>query len=132
MDCDHIEKTLPILQSQFDMLMAFDASAKDLNNGIINSAFSLLYKDFVKLYITYQTAIIRVLDLYLKTSNFKRARGLLDAYKKFLVRMDKVSDFMRVVDSIGMDKSDMPNVSIAPSISLKLLESHVNRLEFDK
>lgn len=126
---DQLITILPILQGQFDSLLAFDASSKDLNNGIINSAFAMLYKDFVKLYIFYQTAIVRLLDIYFEINQLKRAQELYEAYKKFLVRMDKVSDFMRVLDSVGMDKSDMPNVSRAPSLSLKLLEKHLNQLE---
>lgn len=89
----------------------------------------MLYKDFIKLYIFYQTAILRLLELYFEVNQVKRATELFEAYKKFLVRMDKVSDFMRVIDSVGMDKSDMPNVSRAPSLSLKLLEKHLKHLE---
>lgn len=122
--------TLPILQEQFDTLLAFDASPNDLNNGIINSAFLLLFKDFVKLYIAYQSAINRLLELYFSVVQVKRAKELLDAYRKFLVRMDKVNDFISVVDSVGLDKSLMPNLSRAPtSMSLKVLEKHVEFLE---
>lgn len=120
---------LPTLQGQFDSLVAFDASPKDLSNGIINSAFAMLYRDFVKLYIVYQTAIIRLLELYFQVTQVKRAQELFEAYKRFLVRMDKVSDFMRVIDSVGIDKSDMPNVSRAPSLSLQILEKHLKQLE---
>lgn len=127
--CEQLISILPTLQGQFDSLLAFDASPKDLSNGIINSAFAMLYKDFVRLYIFYQTAIIRLLELYFEVNQVKRANELFEAYKKFLVRMDKVSDFMRVIDSVGMDKSDMPNVSRAPSLSLKLLEKHLRHLE---
>lgn len=126
---DQLMKILPVLQNQFDILLAFDASSEDLCNGIINCAFAMLYKDFVRLYITYQTAVIRLLELYLFVNQIKRAREMLDAYKKFLVRMNKVSDFMRVIDSVGLDKSDMPNMSRSPSVSLKLLEKHIENLE---
>lgn len=129
MPIDQLMKTIPILQNQFDVLLAFDASIYDLRNGIINTAFAMLYKDFVKLYIAYQTAIIRLLELYFSVNQLKRAREMLDIYKKFLVRMDKVSDFMRVIDAVGMDKSDMPNVSRAPNLSLKLLEKHIGDLQ---
>lgn len=122
-------KILPILQNQFDTLLAFDASSRDLDNGIINSAFAMLYKDFVKLYIYYQAAIIRLLELYFKINQVKRAQELLQGYKKFLVRMDKVSDFMRVIDSVGIDKSDMPNLSRSPSLPLSVLEKYLANLE---
>lgn len=127
---DQLIKTLPILQTQFDALLAFDASAKNLCNGIIDAAFSMLYKDFVKLYIAYQAAIIRLLELYFVTSKLKPLKELLEAYKKFLVRMDKVVDFMLVLDAIGMDKSDLPNLTRYPeSLSLSSLEKHYNELE---
>lgn len=130
MRLDKLMFTLPILQEQFDTLLAFDASPNDLNNGIINSAFLLLFKDFVKLYIAYQSAINRLLELYFSVVQVKRAKELLDAYKKFLVRMDKVNDFITVVDSVGLDKSLMPNLSRAPtSMSLRLLEKHIEFLE---
>lgn len=129
MQSDQLMKILPILQNQFDTLLAFDASSRDLNNGIINSAFAMLYKDFVKLYICYQAAIIRLLELYFKTTQVKRAQEFLHAYKKFLVRMDKVSDFMRVIDSVGIDKSDMPNLSRSPSLPLSAIEKYLANLE---
>lgn len=129
MQIDQLAKTLPILQNQFDALMAFDVSVQNLNNGVINTAFAMLYRDFVKLYIIYQTAIIRLLELYFTVKQVRRAQELLDAYKKFLVRMDKVSDFMRVIDSVGIDKSDMPNLSRSPNLSLRLLENHLCQLK---
>lgn len=130
MRLDKLLSTLPLIQEQFDTLLAFDASSNDLNNGIINAAFLLLFKDFVKLYIAYQSAINRLLELYFSVVQVKRAKELLAAYKKFLVRMDKVNDFISVVDSVGLDKSTMPNLSRAPtSLSLKLLEKHIEFLE---
>lgn len=129
MPMEQLVKVVPILQNQFDVLLAFDVSIDDLCNGIINAAFAMLYKDFIKLYIAYQTAIIRLLELYFSVTQMKQAKELLEIYKKFLVRMDKVSDFMRVVDAVGMDKSDMPNVSRAPELSLRLLERHLDTLQ---
>jgi len=125
---EQLLRVLPIIQNQFDLLLAFDASADDLCNGIIISAFTMLYKDFVKLYIVYQGAIIRLLELYFSTRIHRRAKEMLDLYKRFLIRMDKVSDFLPVVDLVGMDKSDLPNLSRAPNLSLKTLEDHLEKL----
>lgn len=127
---DQLASTLGQLQSQLDALLAFDVSPGELKNGVISSAFSLLYKDFVKLYITYQTAIIRLLELYFTLNNVKRLQELLDAYKKFLVRMDKVCDLMRVVEQVGMDKSDLPNVSRWPeNLPPALLERWLSQIQ---
>lgn len=121
---------LQTLQVQFDMLLAFDASPRDLNNGIINSAFAMLYKDFVKLYITYQSAIIRLLELYYSVNQVRKLQELLDAYKKYLVRMEKVSDFMRVTDAVGMDKNDLPHdITKLPHFNLKPLEARLKSFE---
>lgn len=125
---EQLLKVIPIIQAQFDSLLAFDASADDLCNGIINSAFTMLYKDFVKLYIAYQVAIIRLLKLYFSNNVLRKAKEMLELYKKFLVRMDKVSDFLPVVDMVGMDKSDLPNLSRAPNLPLKMLEKHIDLL----
>lgn len=121
--------TLPILQRKLDSLLEFDATDRDLNNGIISSAFAMLYNDFVKLYITYQAAINRLLELYFTITRPRRLSELLENYKKFLIRMDKVSDFIRVLDSVGVDKSDLPNLSRAPSMSIKELETRLETLE---
>lgn len=120
---------LPVMQEQFDTLLAFDASLEYLCNGVIISAFSMLYKDFVKLYIIYQAAIIRLLELFFMLDTLKEASEMLTYYKKFLVRMDKVSDLMPVIDSVGINKNDMPNLSRVPNLPLKMLEEHVKQLE---
>lgn len=126
---EQLINVLPMIQNQFDTLLAFDASRDDLCNGIINSAFNILYKDFVKLYITYQALIIRLLELFFFTDNLKDANELLNLYKKFLVRMNKVSEFMPVVHHVGLYNSDMPHLSRVPSLSLKMLEKRVESLE---
>lgn len=40
---DRVLKTLPVLQSLVDSLLEFDASPRDLSNGVITAAFMLLY-----------------------------------------------------------------------------------------
>lgn len=119
---------VPLINHNFESLIAFDASAEDLNNGIITSAFSMLYKDFVKLYILYQACIVILLNTYFESTQVKFVRNLLNIYKKFLTKMDKCKDFMRVVDSVGIDKSDMPKVSRVPALPLKSMEDHLERV----
>jgi hypothetical protein len=128
-DLERLLQILPMIQEQFDALLAFDVSMNDLCNGIINSAFIMLYRDFIKLYIVYQAAIIRLLELFFVSDNLKSAREMFNLYKKFLVRMDKVSDFMPVINSVGLDKSGMPNLSRVPNLPLTMLEQHLKRLE---
>lgn len=131
MNMDKLSKTLPIVQAQFDSLLEFAAEQKDLNNGIIMFAFRLLYKDLVRLYIAYQEAIINLLERYFKLSR-KKTREALELYKNYLARMDRVASFLRVVEAVGLDKSEMPDLTKSPGSILKLLEQHLSQLEAKK
>lgn len=53
MPTDALLKTLPILQEQIDALIEFNANSNELTNGVINSAFVLLFKDLVRLFACY-------------------------------------------------------------------------------
>lgn len=44
MSTDNLLKTVPTLQNQVDALLDFDCTAMDLNNGVINAAFMLLFR----------------------------------------------------------------------------------------
>lgn len=118
------------MQNQLDALLAFDVTPERLSNGIIDSAFSLLYQDFAKLYINYQSAIIRLLELYFKLNHVKRLEELLGAYKKFLVRMNKVGDLMRVVEQVGIDKGELPSMSYWPEkLPPSMLERYLEQVQ---
>lgn len=43
--------------------------------------------------------------------------------------MDKVAEFLKVAENIGIDKVDIPDLTKAPSSLLEALESHLNALE---
>ncbi|KAI8044947.1 hypothetical protein M5D96_001123 [Drosophila gunungcola] len=58
--------------------------------------------------------------------NKKHARDALDLYKKFLVRMDRVGEFLK---NVGIDKGDIPDLTKAPSSLLDALEQHLATLE---
>lgn len=131
MNMDNLSKTLPIVQQQFDSLLDFAATSKDLNNSVIMAAFRLLYKDLVRLYVAYQEAIINLLERYFKLSR-KKTREALEMYKKYLARMDKVATFLQVVDAVGLDKSEMPDLTKSPASILNLLEQHLAQLEAKK
>lgn len=64
MPTDTLLKTLPILQAQLDALLDFDCTASELNNGVINSAFMLLFRDLIRLFACYNDGIINLLEKY--------------------------------------------------------------------
>lgn len=64
MTTDKLLKTLPTLQNQIDALLEFDCSANDLNNGVINAAFMLLFRDLIRLFACYNDGIINLLEKY--------------------------------------------------------------------
>ena len=132
MPIEQLLKIIPIIQVQFDLLLAFNATEHDLTNGIIISAFNSLYRDFLKLYIAYQVAIIRLLELYFSSQLVRRVREMLELYKKFLIRMFDVRTYLSVVDSIGLDKSQLPLLNRTPSLPLPVLENHLESLEARK
>lgn len=43
--------------------------------------------------------------------------------------MDKVAEFMKVAEAIGIDKGDIPDLSKAPNSLLEALEQHLNSME---
>ena len=64
MSTEKLVKTLPTLQNQLDALLDFECSTADLNNGVINSAFMLLFRDLIRLFACYNDGIINLLGKY--------------------------------------------------------------------
>lgn len=128
MNSENLLKTLPILQNQLDALLDFDCSANDLTNGVINMAFMLLFRDLIRLFACYNDGIINLLEKYFEM-NKKQCREALDLYKKFLIRMDHVGEFLKVAENIGIDKGDIPDLTRAPNSLLDALEQHLTSLE---
>lgn len=135
MPTDQLLKTLPVLQAQVDALLDFDCTDNALTNGVINSAFMLLFRDLIRLFACYNDGIINLLEKYFEM-NKKQARDALDCYKKFLIRMDRVAEFLKVAESVGIEKSDIPDLTkggrSAPSSLLDALEAHLASLEGKK
>jgi len=125
---DKLLKTLPVLQAQIDALLEFDCSSQDLNNGVINSSFMLLFRDLIRLFACYNDGVINLLEKYFDMGK-KQARDALDLYKKFLIRMDRVAEFLKVAENVGIDKGDIPDLAKAPSSLLEALEGHLANLE---
>ncbi|XP_041043540.1 phosphatidylinositol-binding clathrin assembly protein isoform X10 [Carcharodon carcharias] len=105
-------KGMPILQGQLDALLEFDVSPGELSNGVINAAFLLLFKDLIKLFACYNDGIINLLEKYFEMKK-GQCKEALEIYKKFLTRMTRVSEFLKVAEQVGIDKGDIPDLSQA-------------------
>ncbi|XP_055890199.1 phosphatidylinositol-binding clathrin assembly protein unc-11-like isoform X4 [Biomphalaria glabrata] len=136
MNTDKLLKTLPVLQQQLDALLEFDCTPNELTNGVITACFMLLFKDLIRLFACYNDGVINLLEKYFDM-NKKQCKDALDLYKKFLVRMDKVSEFLKVAENMGIDKGDIPDLAKprlrqAPASLLDALEQHLLSLEGKK
>lgn len=131
MATEKLLKTLPIIQNQLDALLDFDANPNELTNGVINTGFMLLFKDSIRLFAAYNEGVINLLEKYfdMKKNQCKEA---LDIYKKFLARMTKLSEFLKVAEQVGIDQGDIPDLTQAPSSLLEALEQHLASLEGKK
>ena len=74
---------------------------QDLNNGVINSSFMLLFRDLIRLFACYNDGVINLLEKYFDMGK-KQARDALDLYKKFLIRMDRVAEFLKVAEVLDL------------------------------
>ncbi|CAL8393548.1 unnamed protein product [Gadus morhua 'NCC'] len=128
MTTEKLLKGMPVLQTQIDTLLEFDVHPKELNNGIINAAFLLLFKDLVKLFASYNDGVINLLEKYFKMKKGD-CKEALEIYKRFLTRVTKIGEFMKMAETIGVDKNDIPDINYAPSSILESLETHMNGLE---
>ena len=77
--------------------MSLTRDFQDLNNGVINACFMLLFRDLIRLFACYNDGIINLLEKYFEMQK-KHARDALDLYKKFLIRMDRVAEFLKVAE----------------------------------
>ncbi|KAL7842938.1 hypothetical protein SRHO_G00246270 [Serrasalmus rhombeus] len=128
MSTDKLLKGMPTLQSQIDALLEFDVHPNDLVNGVINAAFLLLFKDLIKLYACYNDGIINLLEKFFQMKK-GQCRDALEIYKRFLTRMTRVSEFLKIAEQVGIDKNDIPELTQAPESLLESLETHLNTLE---
>ncbi|XP_034034726.1 phosphatidylinositol binding clathrin assembly protein a isoform X12 [Thalassophryne amazonica] len=131
MNTEKLLKTIPIIQNQMDVLLDFNVNANELTNGVINAAFMLLFKDAIRLFAAYNEGIINLLEKYFDMKKIQCKEGL-DIYKKFLTRMTRISEFLKVAEQVGIDRGDIPDLSQAPSSLLEALEQHLASLEGKK
>ncbi|XP_063807438.1 phosphatidylinositol-binding clathrin assembly protein isoform X13 [Pseudophryne corroboree] len=131
MNTEKLLKTMPIIQNQMDALLDFNVNANELTNGVINAAFMLLFKDAIRLFAAYNEGIINLLEKYFDMKKNQCKDGL-DIYKKFLTRMTRISEFLKVAEQVGIDRGDIPDLSQAPSSLLDALEQHLASLDGKK
>ncbi|XP_039535452.1 clathrin coat assembly protein AP180 isoform X6 [Pimephales promelas] len=131
MSPDKLLKGMPTLQGQIDALLEFEVHPKDLVNGVINATFLLLFKDLIKLYACYNDGIINLLEKFFQMKK-GQCKEALEIYKKFLTRMTRVSEFLKIAEQVGIDKNDIPELTQAPESLLESLETHLNTLEGKK
>uniref|UniRef100_A0A673WIR2 Phosphatidylinositol-binding clathrin assembly protein n=1 Tax=Salmo trutta TaxID=8032 RepID=A0A673WIR2_SALTR len=135
MNTEKLLKTIPIIQNQMDALLDFNVNANELTNGVINASFMLLFKDSIRLFAAYNEGIINLLEKYFDMKKTQCKEGL-DIYKKFLTRMTRISEFLKVAEQVGIDRGDIPDLSqitvCAPSSLLDALEQHLASLEGKK
>ncbi|XP_051576741.1 phosphatidylinositol-binding clathrin assembly protein-like isoform X6 [Myxocyprinus asiaticus] len=131
MNTEKLIKTLPIIQNQLDALLDFQANPNELTNGVINTAFMLLFKDSIRLFAAYNEGVINLLEKYFDMKK-NQCKDALDIYKKFLYRMTKLSEFLKVAEQVGIDQGDIPDLTQAPSSLLEALEQHLASLEGKK
>ena len=93
-------RALPVLQQLLDALLAWDAHPRDLTSGpgapVLTPAFLLLYRDLIRVFAATNDGVIALLERFFSLRTRSHARDALDLYKRFLVRMDRVSEFLRV------------------------------------
>ncbi|XP_039190403.1 clathrin coat assembly protein AP180 isoform X5 [Crotalus tigris] len=124
-------KSMPILQGQIDALLEFDVHPNELTNGVINAGFMLLFKDLIKLFACYNDGVINLLEKFFEMKK-GQCKDALEIYKRFLTRMTRVSEFLKVAEQVGIDKGDIPDLTQAPSSLMETLEQHLNNLEGKK
>ncbi|XP_044767829.1 phosphatidylinositol-binding clathrin assembly protein-like [Neomonachus schauinslandi] len=128
MDTKQLLNTLPVIQTQFDALLNFNANPDELTNGIIHAAFMLLFKDSLRLFAAYNEGILNLLDKYFDMRK-NECKESLDIYIKFLERTSKLVQFLKVAEQVGIDQNNIPYLTQAPHSLLEALKQHLASLE---
>lgn len=131
MNTETLLKTIPVLEQQLCALIDFEANPETLNNGVITGAFVLLFKDLVRLFACYHDGIINLLDKYFVMKKTQCKVGL-DIYDRYLERMDKVQQFFKVAEKIGLDQGETPDFKSAPASLRDALKEYYDSLDGKK
>lgn len=124
-------KALVEIQILLDVLLEVDLQSSEFNNGVINSAFVLLFKDMIKLFACYNDGIINLLEKYYEMGK-EDCKESLNVYKKFTSQIDSVKKFFNVAEDVGVKETATPDLVEAPRGLLKDLESHYQSLKEGK
>ena len=89
----------------------------------------LLYRDLIRLFACFNDGIINLLEKFFSFKGKKECREALELYKKFLIRMDRVAEFLKTAEAVGIDKGEIPDLTRAPSSLLEALEAHCLQME---
>lgn len=120
-----LNKQIPELQSLLDSLMQFKSKSNEFNNAVINSAFQLLHRDLMRLYATYNDAMIVVFKSFYEMK-ISEAKLALDIYKKFLAQLEEFKEFFELAERLGcVDKGEVPDLSKAPKQLLEPFQEHI-------
>ena len=126
---NQILEVLPKLQTQVDSLLDFNATENDLKNGVIRGAFLLLFRDLVRLFASFNDCIISLLEKFFALKEVKVARQSFTSYVDFTERMDRIEEFLKVAEAIGVEKGEIPDLAHAPATLLNHMEGHCLVLE---
>ncbi|XP_032121067.1 phosphatidylinositol-binding clathrin assembly protein-like [Sapajus apella] len=128
MNTEELLNTLPVIQTQFNALLSFNANPDELTNGIIHAAFMLLFKDSLRLFAAYNEGILNLLGKYFDMRK-NQCRESLDIYIKFLQGRTKLIQFLKVAEQVGIDQRNIPYITQAPHSLLEALKQHLASLE---
>ncbi|XP_062941088.1 phosphatidylinositol-binding clathrin assembly protein-like [Cynocephalus volans] len=128
MSTEQLLNTLPVIQTQLDALLNFNANPDELTNGIIRAAFMLLFRDALRLFAAYNEGILNLLDKFfdMRKNECKESLGI---YINFLEKTTKLTQFLRVAEQVGIDQSNIPNLIQPPRSLLEALKQHLASLE---
>ncbi|XP_054574359.1 phosphatidylinositol-binding clathrin assembly protein-like isoform X4 [Eptesicus fuscus] len=128
MNTKDLLNTLPVIQTQFDALLSFNANANELTNRIIRAAFMLLFKDSLRLFAAYNEGILNLLDKFFHMTK-RQCNESLDIYIKFLAGTTKLEQFLKVAEQVGIDQNNIPYLTQAPNSLLEALKQHLASLD---
>ncbi|CAI7999864.1 Phosphatidylinositol-binding clathrin assembly protein [Geodia barretti] len=121
-------KTTSVVQEQMDLMMNMEFSTGDLTNGVVNTAFLMLYKDLIKLYAVYNDALINILEKFFEMTK-PQCKEAMAAYKKFITRQEPVHKYLHLAEDVGVDKQSHLNLRQVPEDLLPALESHLTEMD---
>ncbi|XP_065907439.1 phosphatidylinositol-binding clathrin assembly protein LAP-like [Dysidea avara] len=131
METTKLLKTAPHIHTMLQNLLDIDLQVSELTNGVINTAFLMLYKDLIKLFHAYNDSMINLLEKYFEMKKAE-AKEALEIYRKFLPVGDRVKGFLQVAKDVGIDKDSTLDLKEVTADLLPALEEHLKDLESGK